>query len=52
MVVKKVDGWDSYEFVSIIPAWRNEGYTNIIFFDEDTEHLAASTKKVIQEEKG
>ena len=52
VVVKKVDGWDSYELVSVIPAWRNEDYTNIIFFDEDTEHLDAKTKKAIQEEKG
>jgi len=49
VVVKKVDGWNNYEFVSIIPAWQHDGYTNMVFFEENELLLKISTKKVIQD---
>ena len=50
IVVKKVDGWSHYEFVSVIPAWRYNGYTNIVFFDENDADLEESNKKAILED--
>lgn len=50
VVIRKVDGWNNYEFVSIIPAWINKWYTNITFFDADDRDIEASTKKVIDDD--
>ncbi len=36
IVVRKVEWWNHYEYVSVIPAWKSTGYTgNHIFFEED-----------------
>lgn len=36
IVVRKVDGWNHYEYVSVIPAWKSTGYAGShLFFDED-----------------
>jgi hypothetical protein len=41
IVVRKVDGWNKYEFVSVIPVWKSAGYSRSIFFDEDMSFLDA-----------
>ena len=48
--MRKVDEWNHYEFVSVIPAWRYNGYTNIVFFDENDADLEESNKKAILED--
>lgn len=39
IVVKKVDWWQNYEFVSVIPAWKSNWYGSELFFDEDLSFL-------------
>jgi len=39
IVVKKIDWWNKYEFVSIIPLWKNEWYWNQLFFDNEESFL-------------
>ncbi len=48
IVVRKVDGWNKYEFVSIIPLWKNNWYWNQLFFDNEEQFLQVledATKK-------
>lgn len=39
MVVKKVEWWENYEFVSVIPYWKWEWHSKEIFFDNKEEFL-------------
>jgi len=40
IVVKKVDWWGNYEFVSVIPVWKkNWWYSWELFFDNEEEFL-------------
>lgn len=39
IVVKKVDGWNKYEFVSVIPVWKRNWYSWEIYFDNEEEFL-------------
>lgn len=55
IVVRKVDGWNHVEFVSVIPVWKSWWYSWEMFFDEDMSFLEDShqledTKKAIREE--
>lgn len=45
IVVRKVDGWNHYEFVSIIPAWKNNGYWPQLFFDNEEAFLKVLEKE-------
>lgn len=44
VLVKKVDGWKHYDFVSIIPSWKSKWYNQIFFLqkDEDQETIDSS----------
>ena len=39
IVVRKVDDWDHYEFVSVIPVWKSWWYSGSMFFEEDMGFL-------------
>ncbi len=39
IVIRKVDWWNKYEFVSIIPLWKNKWYWNQLFFDNEEDFL-------------
>lgn len=39
IVVRKVADWNHYEFVSVIPVWKSDGYSGKLFFDEDMSFL-------------
>lgn len=39
IVIRKVDWWDNYEFVSVIPVWKSTWYSGELFFDEDLRFL-------------
>ncbi len=39
IVVKKVDWWSHYEFVSVIPVWKRNWYSWEIYFDNEEEFL-------------
>ena len=39
IVVKKVDWWNNYEFVSVIPVWKKNWYSWEMYFDNEEEFL-------------
>ncbi len=39
IVVRKVDWWTHFEFVSVIPVWKSNWYSWDLFFDEDLSFL-------------
>lgn len=39
IIVRKVDWWNKYEFISIIPLWKNIWYWNQLFFDNEEDYL-------------
>ena len=60
IVVRKVDGWKDYEFVSVIPAWKSNWYSGKsgweMFFEEDLRFMetvkeSSTTKKAIFKRK-
>lgn len=51
IIVKKIDWWNKYEFVSIIPLWKNEWYWNQLFFDNEEVFLKILEEDVIKLEE-
>lgn len=45
IIIRKVEWWNKYEFVSVIPLWKNVWYWTQLFFDNEEEYL-----KVLEEE--
>jgi len=39
IVVRKVDWWTHFEFVSVIPVWKSNWYSWDLFFEEDLSFL-------------
>ena len=50
VVIKKIDWWNRYEFVSVIPVWKQNGYSSEIYFDNEDDFLKSleflETKKL------
>lgn len=45
IVVRKVDWWDKYEFVSVIPVWKGSWYSKEIYFDNEESFLESLSFK-------